>query len=513
MAFTSFVFLGFFLLVAAGYFLFPQRLRWIWLLIASLLFYTAAGLQFLGYLLLTALSVWGAALCVAREQARLTAQLTSAPRDKALRANLKRRSLRREKLWIAACIVLNLGVLAVLKYLDFGLRILETLSGGRVLLSVPALLLPLGISFYTFQSIGYLLDVHRGVAEAERNPLRVLLFLSFFPCVLQGPINRWNELSPQLRAGAPFDSARVARGAQRMLWGFFEKLVIADRLGLLVDGVFADLPAHGGWQAALAILLYAFQIYADFQGYMDIACGCGEIFGITIPENFRAPYLSASVPEFWRRWHITLGSWFRDYLYYPVMRSELFTRLRKKTRKTRMAKPMDRLLTVFALFVVWGCTGLWHGARTTYVAWGLYYGLLISLSTLLTPLWEKRIGNSPVLRVLRVGRTFFLVLLGYVLFRSDSLRQVGAFFAALTRPATGTPLALDSADLIVAGVSLLLLGFADVWRARERSLRDCIAAKPLPLRWLAWLTLLVVIVLFGVYGPGYDAASFLYFKY
>ncbi len=498
MIFTSFRFLAFFAAAAGICFLVPRRWRWVWLLIASLGFYLAAGPKFILYLLFTALTVWAAACGIDR--------IVQEEED-------EDRAGRRSGWLLAACVVLNLGILAVLKYLGFGLRILDVCSGGRLRFAAPALVLPLGISFYTFQSIGYLVDVRRGVVRAEKNPLVVLLFLSFFPCVAQGPINRFGDLTPQLLAGAELSAERTARGAQRMLWGFFEKLVIADRLGILVDGVFADLSAHAGWQLVLAVALYAFQIYADFQGYMDIACGCGEIVGVTVPENFRAPYLSATVPEFWRRWHITLGSWFRDYVYYPVQRSALFSRIREKTCDKPRARRVDRLLTVIALFVVWGLTGLWHGAGAAYVLWGLYYGLLISLSTVCTPR-GKRKKRRGVLRALQTVRTFALVLLGYVFFRSRSLEQIAEFFRVLAhRAAEPAPFALGAPDLWAAGVSLALLIAVDALHAAGFDLRSRIGARPLPLRWALWLGLLGAIVLFGVYGPGFDAASFLYFKY
>ncbi len=495
MAFTTFRFLLFFAVTVGAYSLFPREKRWICLLLASLGFYLMAGVRCLAYLLFTALTVWAAALALQR-----FAGAQDSPQAE-----------RRAAWIIAACIAANLGILAVLKYLGFALRVLQAVSGGRLRMTPPSLLLPLGISFYTFQSIGYLLDVHRGVVAAEKNPLRVLLFLCFFPCIAQGPINRYGELAPQLAAGGTTEN--FGRGMQRMLWGFFEKLVVADRLGLLVDGVFSDLAAHAPWQLALAIVLYAFQIYADFQGYMDIACGCGEMIGITLPENFRSPYLSATVPEFWRRWHITLGAWFRDYVYYPVMRSPLFGRIREKTFRTPWARPADRILTVIALLVVWSLTGLWHGAGASYVLWGLYHGVLISLSTLFAPVLKKR--KLPArLRGVQILRTFVLVLIGYVFFRAQSLQTAGLFFRTLLGGGgRSAELALGTPDLWAAGFGLAVLIAVDVLHGRGRALRADVAQWALPLRWLLWLALLCVIVLFGVYGPGYDASSFLYFKY
>ena len=530
MSFTTLAFLGFLAACVLLYFVLPGRIRWIVLLLGSLVFYALASLRYSFYLLITAGSVWLTAFLIGRLNDGCRRTIRETKPDKDARKALKQRAERRSRALLIVCVVLNLGILAVVKYLDFGLHLAEVLLAKLgVGFRAPSFgfLLPLGISFYTFQSIAYLTDVHRGVVEAQKNPLRVLLFLSFFPCVLQGPINRWNELAPTLFAENHFDSARLAHGAQRMLWGFFEKLVIADRLNVAVNTVFA---ASGGFQGAqlwLIMILYAFQIYADFQGYMDIACGAAEIFGIRIAENFDSPYLSASVPEFWRRWHITLGGWFRDYVYYPVMRSRWFSSIRKKTKGKRSAHAADRLMTVFALFVVWGLTGLWHGANLTYVAWGLYYGLLIALSTLLSPLFDRFVKKTGLdrtrwsYRLLQIAKTFLTVCIGYVFFRAATLREAGSILKRMFTTATPagwltldlTKLGLSFKDWNVAVLGLALLVFVDVCRSRKLVVRDLLAKQGLWLRWLVWLAGILAVVIYGVYGPGYDASSFIYFGF
>ena len=456
----SFASLNFLVLLAAAiglYFLIPTRFRWAVLLVCSLGFYACAGVQFFPYLLLTAATVYGAALWLGRVETGLKNRLREDKPDKAEKKALRKRADLRKRLILAACVCVNVGVLAVVKYFDFGARLAALLLarfGLEVTPPVLGLMLPLGISFYTFQSIGYLTDVYRGMTEEQKNPLKLLLFLSFFPCVTQGPINRYNDFAPTLFAGNRFSYDRATRGAQRMLWGFFEKLVVADRLNIAVSAVFAADGAYNGAQLWVTMVLYAVQIYADFQGYMDIACGVAEIFGVKIAENFDSPYLSASVPEFWRRWHISLGAWFRDYVYYPIMRSGWFTGIRKKTRGKRSAKAADRLMTVFALMVVWGLTGLWHGARLTYLAWGLYYGVLLALSTLLAPLFQTFVEKTGLnrerrsYRLLQIAKTFLIVCIGYVLFRSESLHQASA---VLERMLTAT----DAAGFMTLRLELL----------------------------------------------------------
>ena len=531
MIFTSFAFLAFFVCTAALYFLVPGRWRWLALLICSLYFYACAGVKYTLYLLFTAATVYLAGVLIAKQSEKTQRWLTETKPDKEARKAAKQKTQRKNRMVLALCVCVNLGILAVIKYLNFGSNLLSIFLGKFGISMQPLTLsfvLPLGISFYTFQSIGYLTDVYRGTAEAQRNPLKMLLFLSFFPCVLQGPINRYNDLAPRLFAeDNRFSYDRVTRGAQRMLWGFFEKLVIADRLNLVVSSVFGASDTYNGAQLWVVVILYAFQIYADFQGYMDIACGAAEILGIPIAENFRSPYLSASVPEFWRRWHITLGSWFRDYVYYPVMRSRWFNSIRKRTRGKATAKAADRLMTVFALFVVWGLTGLWHGAWTTYIAWGLYYGLLISLSTLLTPVFDTVVAKTgldrqrPSYRIFQVVKTFLIVCVGYVLFRSSSLDQASAILTQMFTDAGAaklmtlnlTALGLNAKEWNVLFLALAVLIFVDVCRVKGIVIRDYLASQGLWLRWIVWLVGLFAVLIYGVYGPGYDSASFIYFKF
>ncbi|MBE7006602.1 MAG: MBOAT family protein [Ruminococcaceae bacterium] len=530
MIFTSFAFLAFFAVTAALYFLLPARFRWMALLACSMYFYICAGFRYVFYLLFTAASIYLAGVLIARQTEKTDRWLKETKPDKDARKLAKQKTQRKNRAVLALCVCVNLGILAVIKYLNFGSNLLSVFLGKFGVALTPLHLsfaLPLGISFYTFQSIGYLTDVYRGVCEAQRNPLKLLLFLSFFPCVLQGPINRYNDLAPRLYAGNSFSYDRMTRGAQRMLWGFFEKLVIADRLNTVVSAVFGNSADYNGAQLWIVVILYAFQIYADFQGYMDIACGAAEVLGIPIAENFDSPYLSSSVPEFWRRWHITLGSWFRDYVYYPIMRSGWFSSIRRRTKGRPTAKAADRLMTVFALFAVWGLTGLWHGAKTTYIAWGLYYGLLISLSTLLSPLFDRIVSKTgldrdrPSYRLAQILKTFFTVCVGYVFFRADSLHHARDILTQMFTDAGAsklltldlTALGLSAKDWNVAFLGLAILIFVDICRSKKLVIRDHLRAQGLWLRWLIWLAGLFAVLIYGVYGPGYDAASFIYFGF
>lgn len=530
MIFTSLKFLAFFVVCAGVYFLFPKRFRWIWLLACSLFFYASAGIRHVVFILSCALAVYLAGLLMRAVCSRRDKRLAMIGDDKELKKRVKASAKKKNMAVIFAALLLMFGTLWVIKYLDFSARLLSSFMGrfGVPFSAVEyRFVLPLGISFYIFTGTGYLIDVYRGTCEAQRNPLKMLLFLCFFPCVSQGPISRYGDLAEQLYEGHGFDYDRMTSGVQRMLWGFFEKMVVADRLGILVDGVYGSVQSKSGAELAFATLLYAFQIYADFSGYMDIACGAAQVLGIEIPENFNSPYLSRSVPEFWRRWHITLGAWFRDYLYYPLMRCPLFSSVRSKTKKTRMRKPADRVLTVIALMVVWSMTGLWHGASVTYVLWGVYYGVLITASTLFEPLTGKVTEKLGIdrerfsFRVFQTVRTFLLVLMGYVFFRADSLSAVGTIFGKIFSKAglyslfdlRIAELGLDGKDLNVAIIAVAVMIAVDVLRTRGVVIREKIAGQGLWLRWLIWLAGVTAVIIFGIYGPGYNAASFIYFAF
>ena len=476
MIFTSLKFLVFAALTLAGYFVLPKKLRWAWITALSVYFYLCAGLKYGVFLLISTLTVWLCGLFLKKGRWVLILTLT-----------------------------VNLGLLAVLKYAAFAVTNLNLLP--FVSLPVPAFAAPLGVSFYTFLSVSYVTDVYREVAQPQRNPFKLLLWLSFFPHVTQGPIDRWGALAPQLFEGHSFDYDRCASGLRRALWGFFEKLVIADRLGMLVDPIFAAPNSYGGGKVALAIVAYAIQIYADFAGYMDIACGLCEVMGIRLGENFDAPYFSASVPEFWRRWHMTLGSFFRDYLFYPVLRSGWMQRLKKRVSKRKNRKKADKLATVIALALVWTATGVWHGSAWHYIAWGMYYGVLIIASELI------RFKRS-LPRPLQVLRTFLLVLFGYVLFRADNLARAWEILARLPQLGFGgEQLGLDKKDLLVALAGTAILLLHDVLRVRGRRPGELVSNLPLPLRWVLVYACVLSVVIFGVYGPDYNAASFLYFAF
>ena len=527
MIFVSLKFLLFIPAVFFGYFVCPKQHRWVWLLLVSAYFYLSASVTYAVFLLLSVASSYLFGVYCGRLSTRREVFL-SAEQDKEVRKAYKKR-LGKKRKWAAAAVILfHLAILGILKYTGF---VLDNVS-QVVRLFIPAfelpgleLMLPLGISFYTFMAIGYCVDVYREVCEGEKNPFKLALFLSFFPHIMQGPIDRYDELAPQLYEGHDFDYERMTQGLCRMLWGFFEKMVVADRLAILVNTVIDNNSIYSGAYLLVAMFCYAMQIYADFAGYMDIALGASRVMGIGLAENFDAPYFAATIPEFWRRWHMTLGSWFRDYLFYPIQRSSLCKNLTKRLKGKLSKNAAGTVTTCLSLCVVWFSTGLWHGTSWHYIAWGVYYGLLIILSTVTKPLTER---ISDVLRINRksscwklfcVAKTFALVLLGYILFRANGMGHaadiiltiVTKFSPAFNAPDVG--FGLDRYDLAVAAAGIVVLLIADMLKYHQVDVWKLFRQFPLVIRWLILYATIAAILLLGIYGPGYNATSFIYFKF
>ena len=525
MVFNSLEFFLFFPAASLLYFLVPGKHQWKFLLFVSAFFYLFASLKFGVFLIGTTATVYLAAIELGRIGQDRDSALRQAP-SKEQAESIKGRCRRRKKRILAAALIFNFGILAFLKYFNF---FSEGLNGFfsvvRLPLSVPELrlLLPLGISFYTFQAVGYLIDVYRGRYPPERNIARLGLFLSFFPQIMEGPIARYDDLAPQLFTPHEFDYDGAKFGAQLMLWGYFKKVVIADRAGILVNAVYATYTRYTGPQIAAAAVVYAVQIYADFSGYIDIATGAAQFMGIRLAKNFDRPYFSKSVAEFWRRWLITLGAWFRDYLFYPVALSKAAQKMGRFGRKHLSGGFAKNIPTFLGLAVVWVTTGLWHGAAWHYVLYGVYYGTLIILSVLFRPLSDRmnralRIRTDGTLwKLFRVARTFALVCIGFVLFRADDMAVALSMLQSvflMKRPASHNSLLqgnFSRTDLVflILGVGVLLLVSA---LRRKHSLRKELASRSAAVRWTVYCTAALAVVFMGVFLSS-DPIQFIYFQF
>lgn len=503
MLFNSAPFLVFFPAVLVVNFLLPHRARGLWLLVTSLVFYMCWNPA---YVLLMLTSILATYLC-----GRLIAWCRAA-RDAG-----KAGWIHDPRLYVGLCFTLNLGILFFFKYYTFAAEsLVGLLSAWGVRWRPPAVdvLLPVGISFYTFQALGYTVDVYRGVLPAERNLLSYALFVSFFPQLVAGPIERSASLLNQLKRRRPFDPEQVKSGAMVMLWGYFQKMVIADRAAVLVDQVYGQPAAYGGGALLVATVLFAIQIYCDFGGYSAIALGAAKILGIDLMQNFRQPYLALSVSDFWRRWHISLSTWFRDYLYIPL----------GGNRKGVARKYLNTLIT-FLL------SGLWHGANWTYVVWGGLNGLFQIAGDMKNRLFKRLRaswhGRAPIKRDCFSYRlfqrivTFALICLSWVFFRAQSVQEALEILGKILT--LNDPWVFFDGSLCAWGLSrlewdILVCAIAALWAvdlAHERgiSLRERLEKQNLLFRWAAYLFGVMIILLFGQYGVGFDAAQFIYFQF
>ncbi|MEG2082092.1 MAG: MBOAT family O-acyltransferase, partial [Oscillospiraceae bacterium] len=362
MLFTTLEFVGFLALCVVVYYLLPKKMQWLVLLGASLAFYMGIGRRRVVYVLASAVSTWLAAQVLEKLNAREKEHLKREKEtlDKEQKNKLKKGYRFKKRLVFAAFLGLNLGGLVFFKFYSFA-------QAATPLLPKLNLIMPVGISFYTLQIIGYISDVYNKKVTAQKSLLKTVLFTTYFPQIIQGPISRFDKLQGQLIDSHSFDYDKFVLGLLRMLWGYFKKLVIADRFAPVVAALFADSKSYGGFEIAMVVVLYTIQLYADFSGGVDIALGASELFGINLAENFNTPFFSKSIGEFWRRWHITLGTWLRDYVFYPVTLSKPLAKL-GKFLNVHWGRWFGRWIPAYiSLFALWICSGLWHGEGAQFI--------------------------------------------------------------------------------------------------------------------------------------------------
>ncbi|MBR2717578.1 MAG: MBOAT family protein [Oscillospiraceae bacterium] len=541
MSYTSAGFLLFVAVTAAAYFLFPvKKYQWTVLLAASCFFYLYASLRGAAYILLTTLTTWGGTLMLDRiiRTTGDTLREKKGEWDRETRKRYKRTRERKKRLAAAGILLVNFGVLAFVKYYNFGVESLGSLLGAELSRYTLRLLLPLGISFYTFQSMGYVIDVYREKAEAEQNLGRVALFVSFFPQIVQGPVSAWSDLAHQLWEPHSFDFTRFKYGCELILWGFFKKLVIADRAVTAVSAVMGNgeiLSLYNGTTLTFSLLLYALQLYADFSGGIDISRGVAQMLGIDLTQNFRQPFFASSVSDFWRRWHISLGAWMKNYLFYPLALSDGALRTTLKLQKTRFGRSAAGahiakvLPSCFASVVVFLVVGIWHGAEWKCVAYGLYNGVIIAAATLLEPVfkWQNRKLHidpaSAPMRLFRILRTFALTLLGFVADLTPGVRTIPGIVKKLLldqHPGAAwieirDGLGLLKVDYIMLAAGAAVLFVVGVVRERhpDTPLRSLLEERPWPVRGGLILLCAAAVIVFGVYGWKYNAMDFVYMQF
>ena len=477
MTYTSLQYFVMVAIVAIMYYMLPRRIRWVALMLGSSYFWVAASgenrlvpVVFLGSIVLS----WVSALVLNRAQ-------------------------KGKRLILFAGILLSAAPLLISK---MGTLLCNVVLHTRA----PQWIVPLGLSFYSLQMVAYLVDVYKGKADPQKNFFKYYLFVSFFPQLLQGPIPRFGEMKEQLEEGHDFSSANLMNGIQLIIWGFFLKYMIADKAAVAVNRVFPIYRLYDGTHILIASILYSFQLYTDFLACVTLSQGVSRIFGIQLRDNFRHPYFAVSIKDFWRRWHMSLSSWLRDYIYIPL----------GGNRKGVIRKYINLMLT-FAV------SGVWHGASLNFVAWGLLHGAYQIFGDLTYKLREKMyegIGiekNGLVYKTIKRIGTFALVCIGWIIFRANSLsagidmiRRIVMDFSWVTLFTDRVfAVGLDGLDFLVLMISLLVLCFVSN-QQEKRSLREWFNKQIFPVRWLIYLTAICVIWIFGTYGFGFNAQDFIY---
>ena len=527
MVFTTLEFIAYFAVVFVAYWALPARGRWWLLLAASWFFYAWASPYYLIFLGVTTGITYFAAVGMdtnlLKQKAWIEKNGKNVSRDdkKAYKAKMERR---RQRMVVGAAFV-TIGMLVVFKYLEFLFTNVNWLMGTvGIHSSLPSvkLLLPIGLSFYVFQSLGYCIDVQREMVPAERNFFKHALFVSYFPQILQGPIGDYGRLASQFFLEKKFSYEESVSGIQRVAWGFFKKVMIANIIADRINPVWSavgDYPGLICWSAIL--VLYAIQLYADFSGYMDIACGCSQMLGIKLDENFQCPYFAKSIAAFWRRWHITLGAWFKNYVFYPLLRSETLTNLRKRLKGRAWLS--NTASTVIALFVVWLLIGLWHGADWSYVVYGLFHGAFIILAVILAPLTDRfhdrcsALVNSKGYAAFQMVRTFVIVTIGYAIFKPADLAATGEILRQMFSAVDGGGIYQIQYTLhhsfikVFAWITLMFAVDAVHYTRPNGTIRAWLRRWPLSARWTIYVAGLWLMVFYGEYGSGFD--QFEYFKF
>lgn len=421
------------------------------------------------------------------------------------------KAMKLKKIIVFTSFASNLGILFLFKYLNFFISNLTTvMSKFNIILTVPAFdfLLPAGISFYTFQALSYTMDVYRGDIKAVKSFGKYALFVSFFPQLVAGPIEKSKDLLYQFNERHFFDYNRAKHGLLLMLWGFVQKILIADRLAILVNTVYNAPNDYRGFQIVIATVFFAFQIYCDFSSYSDIARGAAEVMGFRLSKNFENPYFSKSIKEFWRRWHITLSGWFKDYLYFPLGGSR-----RGKFRG---------YINVMIVFLA---SGLWHGAAMNFVIWGALHGTYQVLGDIFKPAREKLVSafkiKTDVLgyKIFQVLTTFILVDFAWIFFRAGSftdakiiIKNMMTFNPWVFTDGSIFKLGLDSKDFFISILGIVIVIAVNAIQS-FKSLPLELSKQNLVFRWVVYITVLTSILVFGMYGQAFDVQQFMYFQF
>lgn len=477
MLFNSIEFLFFLPIVVALYYILPFKYRAIAMLLASYFFYMSWKAEYIVLILLSTLVDYFVAINIEKTTEQ-----------------------KKKKLLLYLSVFVNLGILFSFKYANFlGASVNDALNIFNIDKQLPILnfLLPVGISFYTFQTMSYTIDVYRGDLKPEKNFIQFALFVTYWPQLVAGPIERAGNLLKQFKENISLDYTNISMGFRLILWGFFKKIVIADRLSTFVSQTYGSNPTNNAWLYWLGTLFFAFQIYCDFSAYSDIAIGSARMMGIKLMENFKQPYFSTSISEFWKRWHISLSSWFKDYVYIPLGGNRVV-----------------KWKWYYNLFITFMVSGIWHGANWTFVVWGALHGSYLILAILKDNFLKdkKQLSKFESWKPVSLFSTFFLVIIAWVFFRANNLEQAFTIlksFVSIEQYEYTNFFVKNKFELVLSGIFLSVLLYLDFLHQSFENMASYLQTKSVWYRWSLYYSLIFLIIIFGVYGK----EEFIYFQF
>ncbi len=530
MTYTSLIFALFCLVLLLAYYTVPKKIQWIVLLTGSVAFYLCSGVKYILYVVVTAFTTYITALFAYKNKKEFTERLPKLKETlsaEELRLAVKKNE-RRSRAFMLCAVAVDLGILIVLKYLDFVLSNINTFLPEGSALPLFSFVLPLGLSFYTFSAVGYVVDVNRGKYEPERNFAKFFLYLTYFPQIIQGPIPRFEQLAPQLFGEHKADYKNLRDGYQLVLWGLFKKLVIADSVVAIVSAMLKNTSMLSGLELWLGMFVWGIQLYADFSGGIDVSRGVSQMFGITLDINFKRPYFALNLTDYWNRWHISLGNWLKDYFFYPVAFSKGYAKINKYTKK-KFGKFFAKTVPVGILsLILFTIIGIWHGANWGEVLFGVFNGVVILISTLLEPLFVKarkvlHMEERVFFRIFRSVRTFLIITIARVISLPSSIAIAGSMLLTMFGiRSSGTSFFSFTGQMVQAGdfktylpamLGCILLFIVSFLEEKGHSVCDLINTKPMLVRVVIASLGTVAIILFGAYGIGYEASNFIYSNY
>lgn len=428
----------------------------------------------------------------------------------------------KKKGWLVIGFICTIGVLLFFKFFTHTAEALISVMSGRPV-DMFKIIVPVGISYYTLSLYAYLTDIYHKKYAAETDFGAFLVYVTYFPAIIEGPINMYKKLMPQIKARHAYDWDRMIRGLMRSLWGYLKKMVIADRIGILVMGILQDEAAHGA-TILFALVVYSFQIYADFSGGIDVIMGISQVLGIELVENFKSPLISKNVTEYWARWHKSLGEFMEKYIYYPIVLNRRLMKFSRKIKDKYMSKAFTAFIASVVVFVI---VGIWHGTGWNYVVYGMYQAFFVASAVILKPTYTKvkkalHVNEKCISwEIFCILRTFIILVFGRLLIKSANLHQAGELIGKISHMDNVYSLfngdllqyGLDYKNMIVMYIGILVMILVDVLHEHGVKFRELILKQDIVFRYVVYLTAIAIIVIFGIYGGEFSAASFIYQGY